>query len=259
MSVYQKALALPVTIFDLLEARDEALRLIADARTLTKKASDSLSRHGSFLMPHCALLPGSESDVRRELDASMWRRAFDLIGFKQLMDAQAVEEFEKSLSPNPPEFKEGTIRATFIDLRLGADNMFRRGVFNVFRYLSDDYRTNAREPFRIGRKVVMGFMVRASFRKGRCINYGRSADRLNDIDRVFMTLDKKHFQPRTLESAMNMAFEEGQIFESEYYKAKAFKNGNLHLEFKRADLLEKVNEEIAVFYQEGSIPDARKA
>lgn len=258
MSIFTN-LAVPSTLTDLLDARDEALRLIADARRLTEMAKATLEKHGPYLMPRGGQLPEDDKRIRAELDCSMWRRAFDMTGFKQLMDAQAVAEFEHSLSPRPPEFTEANIRATFIDLRINACSMFRRGVVNVFRYLSDDYRTNASEPFRIGRKVVMSWMVAPSFKRGLQIRYGGSADRLNDLDRVFQTLDGKPFLPRSLESAMNGAFEAGSIFESDYYRAKAFKNGNLHLEFKRLDLLDKVNEEIAEFYADGCLADGRKA
>ena len=168
-----KSLSLPTTLTDLLSARDNALRLIADARRITEMAKGILDQHGRHLMPRGAQLKGDEQSVRSELNDSMWRRAFDITGFKQLMDAQAVEEFEKSLSPVPPEFTEANIRATFIDLQLSAGQMFRRGVFNVFRYLSDDYRTNASEPFRIGRKVVMSWMVSPSSRHGLSIKYGQ--------------------------------------------------------------------------------------
>lgn len=257
MSIFTNV-AVPTTLTDLLLARDEALRLIADARRITEMAKQTLEPYGPYLMPRGAQLPEDAQRVRSELDCSMWRRAFDLTGFKQLMDAQAVAEFEKSLSPTAPEFTEANIRATFIDLRINAASMFRRGVFNIFRYLSDDYLTNASEPFRIGRKVIMSWMIRPSYRRGLAIQYN-GADKLNDLDRVFQTLDDKTFQPRALESAMNAAFEQGQVFESDYYRARAFKNGNLHLEFKRLDLLDKVNEKIAEFYADGALPDARAA
>jgi len=258
MSIY-KDLALPTTLTDLLKGRDEALRLIEDARRLTEMARDVLSPLGHYLMPRGGQLPEDEKRVRIELDQSMWRRAFDLTGFKQLMDSQAVAEFEKSLAPNPPEFTEANIRATFIELQINATHMFRRGVVNVFRYLSDSYRTNAAEPFRIGRKVVMSWMIGPSYRKGLRVKHGWAADKLNDLDRVFQTLDGKPFQPRSLESAMTAVFEEGGVFENELYRAKAFKNGNMHLEFKRLDLLDKVNEQIADFYADGALPDARAA
>lgn len=258
MSIFTN-LAMPTTLTDLLLARDDALRLIADARRSTEMAKDLLDRHGRYLMPRGAQLPEGDERVRWELDCSMWRRAFDLTGFKQLMDAEAVAEFEKGLSPHPPEFTEANIRATFIDLQSKSGEMFRRGVVNVFRYLSDDYRTNAAEPFRIGRKVVMSWMVGPSFKRGLRVRYGQPSDKLNDIDRVFKTLDGKQFQPRSLESAMNAAFEQKEVFEDDYYRAKAFKNSNLHVEFKRLDLLDKVNEQIAEHYADGALPDARRA
>ncbi|MBA6068087.1 DUF4942 domain-containing protein [Pseudomonas mosselii] len=253
------SVAIPVTLTDLLQARNDALRLISDAHRTTDKAKQLLDQHGSYLMPHGAQAPHDQQRIRAELDSSMWRRAIDLTGFKQLMDAQAVSEFERSLGAAAPEFTEANIRATFIDLRINAESMFRRGIFNVFRYLSDDYRTNAREPFRIGRKVVMSWMIEPSFRRGLRLRYSGAGDKINDLDRVFLTLDKQPFQPRSLESAMNAAFEGGQVFESNYYRARAYKNGNLHLEFKRLDLLDKVNEEIAAFYADGALPDARAA
>ncbi|NWC82847.1 DUF4942 domain-containing protein [Pseudomonas putida] len=257
-----KQLALPTTLSDLLKARQAALRLIEDAHRSLQTAEDLLSQHGRYLKPYGAQLKEDLGKVRCELDSKMWRRAMDLTGFKQLMDTQEVGTFERSLEHSPPEFTEDNIRATFIDMQLRSTDMFRRGVFNVFRWLSKAYRTNKAEPFRIGEKVIMKSMVRPNLTGGLYIQYGmndKASDQLNDIDRVMKTLDKQPFQPRSLESAMNAAFENLEVFEDSYYRAKAFKNGNLHLEFKRPDLLDKVNEQIAEHYTYGALPDARHA
>lgn len=255
MSIW-KELTLPPTLTDLLHARSDALRLIGDARAVLKMASDVLAPHGRYLMPQSVTIREDPVRTRQELDASMWTRAFDLTGFKQLMDAQAVAEFERSLKPHPPEFTEANIRSTFVDLQGKASQMFNRGVANVFRGLSDHYKTNSKEPFRIGRKVVMSWMVQQSFTTGLCIRYGGSEDKLNDIDRVFQTLDGKKFQAHSFTSALNASLKQGRIHECGLYRAKGFKNGNLHLEFKRLDLLDKVNEKIAEHFA-NTLPDAR--
>lgn len=88
------------------------------------------------------------------------------------------------------------------------------------------------------------------------VGYGTPSHQLDDIDRVFKTLDKKRFQPRQLESGLNAAFKDRQVFEDDYYRAKGFRNGNLHLEFKRDDLLERVNELIAEHYGENKLGSA---
>ena len=255
MSIFTD-LALPTTLTDLLQARQDALRLLSDARSLTVKAKELLDRHGRYLMPHNGQLRDSAERVQAELDASMWRRAFDLTGFKQLMDAQAVAEFERSLSPKPPEFTEANIRSTFIDLHGKSREMFRRGVVNVFRYLSDDYKTNSREPFRIGRKLVMTCMTSKSFGGDLELHYGGARDKLNDIDRVVRTLGGMVFTAGALPVSVNQALKLGQAHECDLYRAKGFQNGNLHFEFKRQDLLDLVNEQIAEHYA-NTLPDAR--
>ena len=255
MSVF-KSLALPTTLTDLLKVRGEALRLLGDARRCTEMAKELLDRHGRYLMPHNGQVRESADRVRHELDASMWRRAFDLTGFKQLMDAQAVVEFENSLRPAPPEFTEANIRSTFIDLQGKSQDMFRRGVVNVFRYLSDDYKTNSREPFKIGRKLVMTYMTHPAFSSGLQLHYGGAGDKLNDIDRVLRTLAGLAFTAGALPTAIDQALKLGAVHECELYRAKGFKNGNLHFEFKRLDLLELVNGQIADHYA-NALPDAR--
>lgn len=255
MSIFTD-LALPTTLTDLLQARQDALLLLSDARRCTDMAKDLLSAHGRYLMPHNGQLRDSAERVQAELDASMWRRAFDLTGFKQLMDAQAVSEFERSLTPVPPEFTESNIRSTFIDLHGKSRDMFRRGVVNVFRYLSDDYKTNSREPFRIGRKLVMTYMVQSAFGSGLQLHYGGAVDKLNDIDRVIRTLGGMSFTAGALPVMVNQALKLGEVHECELYRAKGFKNGNMHFEFKRQDLLDLLNEQIAEHYA-NTLPDGR--
>jgi len=257
MSIFTQ-LTIPTTLTDLLKARNDALRLVGDARRTLNKAEELLEVHGRYLFPYAAHLQGDDNQIRRELDRRMWSRAFDLTGFKQLMDAKAVKEFEDSLEKVVPEFTEGTIRSTFLELYQTSGEMFRRGVFNVFRHLSPDYRTNQKEPFRMGRKIIT-YMVTPAHRGGLEIRHGQPSDRLNDIDRVFKTLDGKPFTPRSLEAEMNVALKQRAVFENDYYRAKGFRNGNMHLEFKRLDLLDKVNELIAEHYGENILPDARCA
>lgn len=66
---------------------------------------------------------------------------------------------------------------------------------------------------------------------------------LQSLDTIFHLLDgrgiptESHYGP--LVSAIEA--EDGKIGETEYFKYKCFKNGNLHLEFKRSDLVDEFN------------------
>lgn len=245
MSVFTTP-ALPPTLSDMLRARDRALELHQQARHATRLAKETLEAAGQYLVPGELNFREPEERVVKALDQRMWTRAFDITGFRQLMDAQAVDQFERSLHADTPEFTEANIQATFLELNQKSDEMFRRGIVRVFRGLDREYRSH--DAFRVKRKAILTFMLRPGFRGGMQVGYGTPSHQLDDIDRVFKTLDKKRFQPRALESGLNAAFKERQVFEDDYYRAKGFRNGNLHLEFKRDDLLERVNELIAEHY-----------
>jgi len=96
--------------------------------------------------------------------------------------------------------------------------------------------------------VIRSGVIEATFSGGLQIKYDASAE-INDIDRVFKVLDEKPHNPRELEGFINAALKLGEYFEDDYYKIKAFMNGNIHIEFKRPDLLEKANRLIHEYYQ----------
>lgn len=124
---FRKQVALPTTLTDLLVARQDAMRLIEDSHRTLQKAEEVLAPYGHNLMPYEAQPRESLDRIRKELDGKMWRRAMDLTGFKQLMDADEADKFEKSLFPSPAEFTDANVRATFIDLQIRSEEMFRRG------------------------------------------------------------------------------------------------------------------------------------
>lgn len=247
--------AIPVTISDMIEARNQAISLIIHAEKSLSKANETLKTVAPHLMPGGARL--NESSIQKmthDLDSRLWRRSFDLAGFYKVMDEKAMSEFEGSLSKNPPEFNMDNIQTTFLSMAAEADTIFKRGIVNVFKHLSKDFRTNSKEPFKIGKKIICSHM--AELWCGMKIRYQYSA-RLNDIDRVFRIVAGEEHQPRSLETAVNAAWEKGEDYECDYYKIRGFQKGTVHIWFKRQDLLDKVNELIHDYYQGSAIPDAR--
>lgn len=259
MSRFDKNVALPTTLTDLLEAKQTAERLMVNARKLNADAEQVLSQVGAYLFPLESKFKDSHDRAMRDLNRRLWRQAFDLTGFRQLMDTEAVNSFNRELDSSPPDFTENNIRSTFLSVSQEADALFRRGLVNVFRGLSLGYRTNASEPFRVGDKVICDYMVTNFHSPRLMVNYSESAsNRLDDIDRVFKTLDDQKFTPRALEVAINAAWADGDdnTFEDDYFRIKGFKKGSMHIWFKRPDLLEKANELIAQHYGENVLAAA---
>lgn len=254
MASWDTDLATRKTIADYVEIKNAALRHIEDARRSLEAAEKTLNTVAAYMMPRETRLP-SQDDCERQINKSLWRKTFHLTGLTRLMDAQAIAELERSIDRECPDFTEDNITATFLAQAQQADMMFRRGIVNVFRRFSNDYKTNRAEPFRIGPKFVMTYGCEPSFGGGRRVRYG-SEDRINDVDRVFCVLDKKPHCPATLQTAMNDAFRKGAVFESPYFKITSFKNGNLHWVVKRLELLDEVNLLIAQHYGENKLADA---
>lgn len=245
MSIYTD-LIIPQTIAGYCEQRAKVVAMMADYYRMSKLTDDTMRESVRYGLPSEAMPHLREEDAIKQVDRQFWRTAFEQTGFMQLLDAQSRNQFEESNRRNPPVFNMDNVRSTFLDLMMNAEQMFSDGIVNVFRRLSGNYMSN--DVFKVGEKIVMSGMIEARWSSGKSLRFGRGEDEINDIDRVFKTLDGKRHQPRELSCEMNKAFAENADYSGEYFSAKAFKNGNLHLKIKRADLLERVNMMIAKHY-----------
>lgn len=241
-------IALPRSLHDYIECRADVVRLLSEADSMLRTADAAMKRFYPYGLGRASTCYEDLPRQIAEVDRKLWRQAYDKTGLHALMDAEARRKFDDALERNPLPFTLDNIKAEFFAFRQTSDAMFARGVYNVFlRLARSGYRTNDREPFEIGAKCILTYMISPRFAGGLEVAY-RAADQLNDIDRVIKILDGQTYVPRSLESAINGALtERPYIFEDEYYRAKAFKNGNLHLEIKRADLLERVNQIIGEY------------
>lgn len=227
---------------------EQGIASIEQAYAALERAKDSLDTVGRHVMP-------SELDVRmmrldnarQEIYRRAWQQAFDDTGLSQIMDAQAVKEFHRGLDDKAPAFNLDNVQSVFIDMQNQADDLFRRGVVNVFRQLSPDYKRHQQAPFAVPRRIILTYACQTRFMGGLEVNT-RAHSQINDIDRVVKVLGEGHYEPRALEAAFNNAWKDGATYEDDYYLARAHKNGNIHLTFKRDDLLERINDLIAEYY-----------
>jgi len=247
-------LMIPKTLEEYVERRNQTRDRLESLYTQQAKIEDDLEEFGPYLYPSNAKFRNSLDESIRDMDRSFWRRAFDLTGFANILDAKAKREFENSLEGRQcPEFNMPTIEQTFLELYQTKDDMFRRGIVEVFRYLSPTYKTNQKEIFKIPEKIIVEYIIDRMF-CAPCIRYEKRQT-INDIDRIFKLLDGVKFEQESLLTEIQAQFKEsdGKHFENEYFKMKGFKNGNMHLWFKRHDLLEKVNEQVAIYYGENKL------
>jgi hypothetical protein len=253
---------LPRSLHEYADARARIVGELTTIYTLFEAVNDHVCEFVQYGLSGDCRPRKSLEEAIREVDRDFWRTAFDKTGLRQIMDREAKRQFEDSLKSNPPPFTIENIQAQCLELSQHAEELFARGVVNVFRRLSRDHVTNTDEPFKINERAILSSIFRPRYAAHglEVISYNWSTEELDDIDRVFKRLDGKLHIPRTLESAINAALHSGETntYEDDYYHIRGFRNGNAHIRFKRPDLLEKVNKIIAGYYHENALAQ-RKA
>ena len=162
-----------VSIENLLQRRADVLDCFVQIRALAKKSRDLSSMFADRYPPDFEwtanghrhdLLSRYRDEPEKELaeytkciDKIAWDYLMKESGNLAVMDSKAKEEWNASLDAFKfPELTLENIRATFQDMHAARGEMFDRGVINVFKSLSWDYKTNS--PFRFGKKIIVGYM-----------------------------------------------------------------------------------------------------
>lgn len=251
MSRFDQSVAKLTTLSDYIKARERTIELLRSSYRALSLADDTFKTVYGYGLPYDAQHRERLETVIKQMDQRLWRQAYDVTGFGQLMDRQAREEFDRSLEKAPPAFTEDNVRSIFLSAAQQAEEMFARGVVNVFRGLSKLHRTNTNDTFKVNRRAIMAGIVKPRWGGGLEVAYGRARDELNDLDRVFRKTDGQQHHPRALETALNGALKDSEVYEDDYFQMKGFGNGNLHVLFKRKDLLDQINK-IIHDYHDGS-------
>lgn len=191
---------------------------------------------------------------RQAVDASAWMHILRTTGMESMMDRTAKDSLYADLRTQVPELTEDNVRATLESLAVDAKLIFQRGLARVFSSL--DRRFRSHDAFKIGARIILTY----AFDEWGHMN-SRLHDTLIDMERVFAVLDGK---PGGSYTALHMAIRESRqrglnrhqsSAETAYFRANAFKNGNLHLWFANDELVVKANQVLAEYYGE-VLPDA---
>ena len=189
--------------------------------------------------------------ITRNLDRGIWRDLMKKSGMLSLMDAAAREQWYNSLEKDDiPAVSEENIMSTFEQLHLNKGEVFERGVINVFKGLSWDYRTNS--PCKFGAKIIVTGLVKFD-RWGFGLNWGWQRDRLADLERMLMLLDGKPVPDNRADVTRRLGDHihenrHSNRYEDEMFAIKYFQKGTAHITFKRQGLVDKLNDIIARHY-----------
>ena len=189
--------------------------------------------------------------ITRNIDRSIWQDLMQKSGMLSLMDAKARDQWHKSLeSGDFPEISEANILSTFEQLHGNKEEVFERGIINVFKGLSWDYKTN--NPCFFGKKIIINNLVNHN-QWGFSLNWGWKRDQLADLERMLFLLDGKPVPDHRgdITSRLGAHIRENpaqHFYEDDYFSIRYFQKGTAHLIFKRPELVEKMNDILAKHY-----------
>lgn len=135
-------------------------------------------------------------------------------------------------------------------LATNGGKIWKRGIINVFKGLSWDYKTNS--PCSFGKKIIINNLVTHN-RWGYSLNWGWRRDQLADLERMLFLLDGKtipdnrgDINTRLMEHVRDHPSQ--QSYEDDYFNIRYFQKGTGHLTFDRPDLMDKMNDIITKHY-----------
>lgn len=189
--------------------------------------------------------------ITRNIDLSLWRDLMLKSGMLALMDAQARDQWHQNLEDGDlPAISETNILSTFEELHHSKADVFERGIINVFKGLSWDYKTN--NPCLFGKKIIINNLVTHN-RWGFSLTWGYKRDQLADLERMLYLLDSMAIPDNHADISINMMNyirdNSGKdVYDDTYLSIRYFQKGTAHLTFKRPELVDKMNDIIAKHY-----------
>lgn len=189
------------------------------------------------------------------LKRNAWEVIVDRLELHRMMSVSKWEALQRDLQKGDmPDLTEANVRAFVRQYETQLPELLSDMVAEVYDWLrprcegvgAGAYKTNSREE--IGRKVVLTWMVARwdHLHHGYWKLHwsGRPGQQLIALENVFHALDGRGSIAKTNRSAVEtalLASTDGRG-ETPYFRFKAFKNGNLHIEFRRLDLLARFNQ-----------------
>jgi hypothetical protein len=172
-----------------------------------------------------------------------WKYLLDHMQVWSIMSDSAKNHLMSQLRDNKmPEITHENVLGTFRQFLRNADTFFEDAVKEVFNFLRpgpwrERYKTNLR--YKIGPRVILTWAVDSwSIKSGM-------TQSLRALDNVFHRLDGKGTPkyPDDLVTVLTEAIrKKAPVLDTPYFSCKWYKNGNLHVEFRRLDLLKQLNQ-----------------
>jgi len=246
---------IPATIPELIDIYQEQTTKIENAFNMLSEAEQVLKHAfgdtgGFCTMPSYYNPANALEKAKLNMHKAAWARFVEKSEIRKILSVKEATALDSRLNKGddlPPITIDNVMEMFSLFVAKGSD-LATDAVKEVFDFLkpnqngySKEYKTNKR--YCVGKKVIMTWIVSKSYLNGVRfkVNYQRE-DKITALDRIFHMLDGKGI-PRGYKSPLIDAINTSHsgLGETDYFKFSCYENGNLHITFKRLDLLKELN------------------
>ncbi len=185
------------------------------------------------------------TDGIRYLRKQIWRVLVERLEVKRMMSLVKAKELSDWLDKKSGD-EDVTVDSVLGFFRYYVENLGTMleeqvgEVYDMLRPRHDRYKTNSQ--YEVGERVILSGWVSRPYKGWRDAkpNYHYSPN-YYALDNVFSSLDGKGSIAKEYRSELESAVYKSATGETPYFEYRACMNGNLHLRFKRLDLVAKFN------------------
>jgi hypothetical protein len=221
------------------------LETLMQAEAHFRAFDGSGSHYDLCLFTHSEYTMDYDRKITR-LKAAAWRYLVDRIELKKMASVKRASEIDRQINEGTdlPDITMDNLMGWLQSLGGQARQFLKEAIVEVFEFLrppSLRYKTNS--GFNVGRRVILANRVEKAWSGTKFRVSYHYENQLRALDNVFHMLDAKPlsaYRNGDLINAINES--ERGAGETEYFRFKSFLNHNLHLEFRRMDLVQRLNE-----------------
>jgi hypothetical protein len=249
-----RALAGQLTIPELVAAFEEAERNVRRAFAMLVETSEKIDVAFPEGIRIDASQRGNEDDfanVERTIDRmkrDAWAHVVARFELRRFMSVKRWNEMQQTLEKGElPELTVENAAAFAEQWRAMAPEMLTEAVNEVFEILrpgqhSRTFKLKCNSQLEVPPKVALaGYVERQWSGTGYRVDYNRQQEILA-LERIFLALDGKGVVSKNYSSELDHAMRTSDRGETALFRFRCFKNRNLHLWFKRRDLLQRFNQ-----------------
>jgi hypothetical protein len=197
----------------------------------------------------CDFSPAGAQRTIEKMQREAWWFIVERLEMRRVLSVQKTKELDEQLNKGElPPITYPNVEAFVQKYASDISSLIEDQIKEVFGFLrprggtrGGKYKTNPK--FELKDRVILAYWVDDmtwSSRYQIAHNYQNEA---RALERVFQTLDGKGNVLKGYYSELDIAMREAPdgVGETDYFKFRACKNRNLHLQFKRMDLVKKLN------------------